>query len=73
MCARRPVGLRVYRIAADLDQAELAEKVGVTRQLIAKLEAGRILPRLDLARKLADALGADVDQLFPDHDQAAVS
>jgi len=58
-------GLRLYRLAAGFDQAELAKRVGVSRQLIAKLETNRVAPRLDLARRLARLLDADVDTLFP--------
>jgi putative transcriptional regulator len=58
-------GLRLYRLAAGYEQHALALKVGVTRQLIAKLEAGRISPRLDLARRLAAVLNRTVDEIFP--------
>lgn len=53
------------RLAAGLSQTELAERAGVSRQLIGAVEAGRHLPRVDAALALARALGAEVGLLFP--------
>ena len=46
-----------------LTQEALAEKVGVTRQAIAKWEAGETIPDLERSRLLADALGVSLDDL----------
>lgn len=44
-------------------QEELAEKVGVTRQAIAKWESGESEPTLDKAKLLAETLGVSLDDL----------
>lgn len=51
--------LRELRGKADLTQTELAEKAGVARSFIAKLEAGRHVPSWDTVQALAAALGVD--------------
>jgi putative transcriptional regulator len=53
---------RVERV--DMTQAELARLCGVTRQTIIALEAGKYSPSLELAFKLARALGRDLDDVF---------
>ena len=45
----------------NLTQEQLAEKVGVSRQAIAKWEAGDTVPDLEKSRLLADALGVSLD------------
>lgn len=47
-----------------MTQAELAEVCGVTRQTIIALEAGKYSPSLELAFKLAKALGRTLDEVF---------
>lgn len=47
----------------NLTQEQLAEKVGVSRQAIAKWEAGDTVPDLEKSRLLADALGVSLDDL----------
>jgi putative transcriptional regulator len=47
-----------------MTQAELAEACGVTRQTIIALEAGKYSPSLELAFKLAHALGRTLDDVF---------
>ena len=47
-----------------LTQAELAEKVGVTRKTVNTVENGVFTPSATLAIKLAAALGLTVEQLF---------
>lgn len=46
-----------------MTQEVLAEKVGVTRQAIAKWEAGETVPDLDKCRLLAQAFGVSLDDL----------
>lgn len=55
--------LRAKRIELKLTQAELAEKVGVDRSMISKLESGGGCS-LDLALKLSRALGVSMDELL---------
>ncbi|KQZ06309.1 transcriptional regulator [Caulobacter sp. Root1455] len=56
--------LRAARAAAGLTQADLAEKVGVTRKTINTVENGVFVPSTVLALKLARALDATVEALF---------
>jgi putative transcriptional regulator len=48
----------------EMTQAELAEKVGVTRQTIIAIEAGKYMPSLPLAFKLARTFGLGVEEVF---------
>ena len=45
----------------ELTQEELARRCGVTRQTIIALEAGRYAPSLELAFRLAHALGVGIE------------
>jgi len=49
---------------ADMTQADLAQACGVTRQTIIALEAEKYSPSLELAFKLARALGRNLDEVF---------
>ncbi len=56
--ARRMGGrIRAMRLEAGLTPAALAEKVGVRREVVADLEAGKIEPQSDLVERVAVALG----------------
>lgn len=54
------IQLRKYR---QMTQEELAEKVGVTRQAIAKWEAGETVPDLERSRRLAEIFEVSLDDL----------
>ena len=54
------IQLRKYH---QLTQEDLAEKVGVTRQAIAKWEAGETVPDLERCRKLAEIFEVSLDDL----------
>ena len=56
--------LRVYRAVRDLTQAELAVRSGMTRKSVNAIEAGRMVPSIYLALKLARVLEVSVDALF---------
>lgn len=49
-------------------QAELATRVGVSRQTINSIETGRFEPSLSLALKLAILFGAPVESIFALHE-----
>lgn len=57
-------GLAARRQAAGLTQAALAAQVGVSRQALNALEAGRSAPSMPVALRLARALGCGVESLF---------
>lgn len=48
----------------EMTQQSLADACGVTRQTIIALEAGRYAPSLELAFRIADALGARIEEVF---------
>ncbi len=56
--------LRDARVAAGWTQAELAERVGVSRKTVNTVENGVFIPSTVLALKLARALGRPVEGLF---------
>lgn len=56
--------LKLARIASGLTQAELADRVGVTRQTIGLIEAGGYNPTLNLCLRLARETGKSLDELF---------
>jgi putative transcriptional regulator len=57
--------IRALRFAkGEMTQAELAERVGVTRQTVIAIEQGRYSPSLEVAFLIADVLGARLDEVF---------
>jgi transcriptional regulator with XRE-family HTH domain len=56
--------LRQRRLASGLTQSELAVRAGVSRQLVAAVEAGHNTPSVDAAIALARALETSVERLF---------
>jgi putative transcriptional regulator len=57
--------IREWRLArAQMTQVELANACGVTRQTIIALEAGKYSPSLELAFRMANALGRTLDEVF---------
>jgi len=56
--------LKERRTELGLTQAELAERVGVTRKTVNTVENSVFTPSATLAIKLARALGVAVEQLF---------
>ena len=56
--------LRVARAVQQLTQEELARCIGVSRQTINAMEAGKYVPSTMLALKLARVFGKPVEELF---------
>jgi len=57
--------IRSLRFAAgEMTQADLADRVGVTRQTIIAIEQGRYSPTLEMAFRIARALGVPLDEVF---------
>lgn len=56
--------MKAARVSKDWSQSELAERVGVTRQTIGMIEAGRFNPSLALCVAICRALGTTLDDLF---------
>ena len=55
---------KLARVENNLTQAELAEKVGVTRQTISLIENGKYNPTLNLCLAIARVLNKTLDELF---------
>ena len=53
-----------FRKEMNLQQAELAEMVGVRRETIGKLENGKYNPSLKLAMDIAKVFGKTVEEVF---------
>ena len=60
--------IRVLRAEKNWSQAELAERVKVSRNSINAIENGRFDPSLPLAFRIADAFGLSVEQVFDKSD-----
>jgi putative transcriptional regulator len=56
--------IRVQRAILNITQAELAERIGVSRQTINTIEAGKYIPSTVLALKIAKVFRAAVDEIF---------
>ena len=64
MAERLSNRIKERRAEPGLTQAELAQRVGVTRKTVNTVENGVFTPSSILAIKLAEALGLSVEQLF---------
>ena len=58
--------LKVIRAERNWSQADLAERLGVSRQTINAIETGKYDPSLPLAFKLARLVGLKIEDLFFD-------
>jgi putative transcriptional regulator len=56
--------IRVERAIANITQAELAEKTGVSRQTINAIESNKYVPSTTLAIKIARLFGKKVEDIF---------
>ncbi len=64
--------LRVLRAEYSWSQAELAERLGVSRQTVNAAETGKYEPSLTLAFKIARLFGQRIEEIFhPDETEMA--
>lgn len=57
--------IRSLRAAqGEMTQAELARRIGVTRQTLIAIEQGKYSPSLEVAFQIAQVLGAALDDVF---------
>jgi putative transcriptional regulator len=56
--------LKVLRAERDWSQADLAQRLGVSRQTVNALETGRYDPSLPLAFKIAAVFGQPIESIF---------
>ncbi|MBO9711298.1 helix-turn-helix transcriptional regulator [Sphingomonas sp.] len=51
-------------LAGEMTQAELGERIGVTRQTIAAIEQGKYSPTLEAAFRIAKVFGKPLEEVF---------
>lgn len=56
--------LKVLRAERNWSQADLAERLEVSRQSVNAIETGKYDPSLPLAFKIADVFGQTIEQIF---------
>lgn len=62
-----PIANQIRRLRFDhgeMTQSELAERIGMTRQTVAAIEAGKYSPSLEAAFRIARVFGAGVEEVF---------
>lgn len=62
--------LKVLRAERNWSQADLAEKLDVSRQSVNAIETGKYDPSLPLAFKIAKVFGLPIEQIFSDDEVA---
>lgn len=56
--------LRLVRVFHDLNQAALAERLGISKSYLSEIESGKKPPTLDLLQKYADAFNMPLSSLL---------
>ena len=56
--------LKVLRAEQNWSQAELAERLSVSRQTVNAIETGKYDPSLDLAFRMASLFGQRIEEIF---------
>ncbi len=56
--------IRIERAIIDITQADLAEKIGVSRQTINAMESNKYVPSTVLALKIAQLFSKKVEEIF---------
>lgn len=56
--------IRVLRAIKNISQEQLAQELGVTRQTIHAVEAGKYNPSLDLAFKMSRFFEKNIEEIF---------
>lgn len=62
-----PIANRIRRLRfehAEMTQADLAQRIGMTRQTIAAIEAGKYAPSLEAAFRISRVFGRGVEDVF---------
>ena len=63
--------LKVLRAERDWSQADLAQRLEVSRQSVNAIETGKFDPSLPLAFKLARLFGLRIEEIFEDGEAAS--
>lgn len=56
--------IKVLRAERDWTQADLAEKVGISRQAVISIEKYKYTPSLELAFKIAEVFNVSINEVF---------
>lgn len=56
--------IKVLRAERDWTQADLAEKVGISRQAVISIERYKYTPSLELAFKIAEVFNISINKVF---------
>lgn len=56
--------IKVERAKKNLTQADLADRIGVSRQAVNSIETGKFVPSTVLALKMAKVFGTTVEVIF---------
>ena len=62
-----PIANQIRRLrfaAGEMTQGELAARIGMTRQTVAAIEAGKYSPSLEAAFRIANVFGVGVEEVF---------
>jgi putative transcriptional regulator len=62
-----PIANQIRRLRfehGEMTQSGLAQKIGMTRQTVAAIEAGKYSPSLEAAFRIAHVFGASLDEVF---------
>lgn len=65
--AKLPISNQIRRLRfehGEMTQSDLAERIGMTRQTIAAIEAGKYGPSLEAAFRIANVFGVGIDDVF---------
>ncbi len=62
--------IKVLRAERDWTQADLADRVGISRQAVISIEKYKYTPSLELAFKIAAAFEVEITEVFrPEEDE----
>ena len=56
--------LRLVRVFHDLNQSELAERLGISKSYLSELESGKKAPTLELLQNYANTFGMPLSSLL---------
>ncbi len=62
-----PIANQIRRLRfehGEMTQSELAERIGMTRQTVAAIEAGKYSPSLEAAFRISRVFGAALEDVF---------
>jgi putative transcriptional regulator len=60
-----PNKIREFRKEKGLRQVDLAKELGIFQSEVSDIETGKRKPNIYLAKKIANILGKDVNEVFP--------